>query len=348
MNETMSDELSRLRAENARLRALLACHGIAADEPEPTPRKPALSLEEKVTLFRSLFQGREDVFARRWFSNSTGKSGYQPVCSREWNREFCNKKKFKCTECPNREFQPLGYNDIYRHLEGKEPNGRDVVGVYAILPDNTCRFLCCDFDDKSCEHGYQDDVRVYVSVCRDWNIPAYIERSRSGNGAHVWILFSEPIAARQARRLGNAILTEAMEREGRMSFKSYDRFFPNQDFMPTGGFGNLVALPLQGRARKDGNSVFVNDDFVPFADQWSYLQGMKKMSAVEVDRLVSRYDKEPLGELSKSSESAPWGRPQPRPMTKADFPKAITITRSSGIYIPTENLSAKAINHFSR
>lgn len=348
MHETESDELKRLRAENARLRALLAQHGIAADEPEPTPRKPVLSLEEKVALFRSLFQGREDVFARRWFSPTTGKSGYQPVCAREWSREYCDKKKFKCAECPNREFQPLGYDDIYRHLEGKDPNGRDVVGVYAILPDNTCRFLCCDFDDKSCEHGYQKDVMAYVGVCRDWGIPAYIERSRSGNGAHVWILFNEPVKARTARGLGNAILTEAMEREGRMSFKSYDRFFPNQDFMPAGGFGNLVALPLQGRARKEGNSVFVNDDFVPFADQWSYLQNMEKMSVAEVERLVSRYDKGPLGELSKSSESTPWERPLPKPMSTADFPKHITIVRSSGIYIPTKGLSAKAVNHLKR
>lgn len=349
MNETMSDELSRLRAENARLRALLAQHGIAVDEPENmSPRKPALSLEKKVALFRSLFQGREDVFARRWFSPTTGKSGYQPVCAREWSREYCDKKKFKCAECPNREFQPLGYSDIYRHLEGKDPNGRDVVGVYAILPDNTCRFLCCDFDDKNCEHGYQKDVMAYVGVCRDWGIPAYIERSRSGNGAHVWILFDEHIKAQTARRLGNAILTEAMEREGRMSFKSYDRFFPNQDFMPTGGFGNLVALPLQGRARKDGNSVFVDEDFIPLTDQWEYLQRMTKMTAAEVEKLVSRYDREPLGELSKSSESAPWERPLPKPMSTADFPKHITIVRSSGIYIPTKGLSAKAVNHLKR
>ena len=262
---------------------------------------------------------------------------------------YCNKKKYKCAECPNREFQQLGYTDVYAHLEGKDPNGKDVIGAYAILPDNTCFFLCCDFDDKNCEHGYQDDVRAYVSVCRDWNIPAYVERSRSGNGAHVWILFDEPIKAQSARRLGNTILTEAMEREGRMSFKSYDRFFPNQDFIPEGGFGNLVALPLQGHARKNGNSVFVDDNFIQYPDQWAYLQQMMKMPLAQVDSTLSLHtNQEPLGALSKTSESAPWERPEPRPMKRSDFPKTIVITRLNGLYIPMDGLSANVVNHLKR
>lgn len=342
----MDNELERLKTEVLRLRTLLEENGI---DWKPKPAIPLLSLEEKVNLFRSLFVGREDVFARRWCSSSTGKSGYQPVCTREWNREFCDKKKYKCAECPNREFKPLGYDDIYRHLEGKDPNSRDVVGVYAILPDNTCRFICCDFDDKSCEHGYEADVMAYINVCKDWNIPAYIERSRSGNGAHVWILFAEPVKAKTARLLGNTILTEAMEREGKMSFKSYDRFFPNQDFMPQGGFGNLVALPFQGQARKKKNSVFVDENFQPYPDQWAYLQTIRKMTVIEVESVVAKYSGEQaMGELSKSSESMPWERPIPKPMTKADFPPSLTIVRSSGVYIPMNGLSAKAINHLKR
>ena len=146
-----------------------------------------LSLDEKVALFRSLFRGREDVFARRWQSRRSGKSGYQPVCVNEWNPVLCDKRKYQCAECPNRQFAPLTDTDIYRHLEGKSADFRDVVGLYVIREDNTCYFLCADFDDKNCEHGYENDVSAFVAVCRDWSVPCSVERSRSGNGAHVWI-----------------------------------------------------------------------------------------------------------------------------------------------------------------
>lgn len=342
------DDINALKAEIERLRTLLDANGIDW-RPRPVFTRSDLSLEERVNLFRSLFRGREDVFARRWESRNSGKSGYQPVCRREWQSQYCDKKKYKCAECPNREFEPLAYKHIYRHLEGRDPDCRDVVGLYAITANDGCNFLCADFDDKSCEHGYQNDVKAYIAVCRDWDIPAYTERSRSGNGAHVWIFFAEEVKARDARRLGNAILTEAMERDGRMSFKSYDRLFPNQDTMPTGGFGNLVALPLQGRARKNGNSVFVNDDFKPYADQWGFLQSVKKMTVLELAAAISsRCAQEPMGALSKTSESAPWEPPTAKSMSKAEFPTTIKLVLANGIYIPLKGLSAKSVNHLKR
>lgn len=308
-----------------------------------------LSLEDKVALFRSLFKGREDIFARRWYSRTSGRSGYQPVCFHEWHRELCDKKKYKCVECPNRKFKELGYDDIYRHLEGKDENGCDVIGIYAILSDNNCHFLCVDFDDKSCEHDYQNDVLAYVNVCKDWGIPYSIERSRSGNGAHVWAFFSEPLSAVKVRRLGNAILTEAMNREGRMSFKSYDRLFPNQDRLPEGGFGNLVALPLQGKARKDGNSIFVDETFTAYDDQWKYLLEVKRIPESMVDEILARHGlSSELGELLKTSETKPWETPLPQNITDADFPKEVVIVKLNMLYIPLYGLSGKALNHIKR
>ena len=347
-----------LRKENTELRSLLCAHGI-----EYKPRSAnvidsiyspvslpvfKLSLDERVALFMSLFKGRKDVFARRWFSKSTGKAGYQPVCVNEWRRGVCDKKTYKCAECPNRDFAPLTSQDVYRHLEGKDENCCDVVGLYAIMPDNNCSFLCTDFDDKSCKHGYKDDVLAFVGVCRDWQIPYAIERSRSGNGAHVWIFFEEPLPAFKARRLGNAILTEAMNRDGRMSFNSYDRFFPNQDRLPEGGFGNLVALPLQGQARKNLNSVFVDDDFLAHKDQWSFLYNIRKVKEDNVDKLLNLHVNEEFGALSTSSESKPWVTPTPQNLTKADFYSTMEIVKADKIYIPLKSISAKVLNHLKR
>lgn len=165
-------KLQELEKENARLRKILDVHGIPyiVTEPNVTTKESLqaifhtdskLSLQEKVALFRSVFQGRDDIFAKRWYSSTTQKSGYQPVCTREWNREFCDKRKYKCADCPNRQFAPLAYNDFFNHLAGKDAWGRDVIGLYPIRKDNTCSFLCTDFDDKSCEHGYKNDVLVH-------------------------------------------------------------------------------------------------------------------------------------------------------------------------------------------
>ena len=351
--------LHELEEENSILKSLLSKHGIAYEKVQPetvvlaqesekqNSAMHSLSLQEKIDLFRSIFKGREDVFAKRWYSYTSKKSGYQPVCEREWNREFCDKRKHKCAECPNRLFTPLTNEHIYNHLAGKDDYGRDVVGVYAIMDDNTCNFLCTDFDDKSCEHGYQNDVLAFVCVCKHWGIPCYIERSRSGNGAHVWIFFETPIAAAKARKLGKAILSEAMNKNARISFNSYDRFFPNQDTLPEGGFGNLVALPLQGKARRNGNSIFVDEKFQPYTDQWEILLNVQKIDESRITYIIQTHNFS-IGELTKSSESKPWETPKPTTIEKADFPSSITLIRANMLYIPMERLSTKAINHFKR
>jgi DNA primase small subunit len=348
-----------LHKENEVLRSLLKIHGVEYEtRMKEDMNKPiyslvsvptiTLSIDERIRLFQSLFKGREDVFARRWFSKTTGKSGYQPVCINEWKQGICDKKKYRCAICPNRNFAPLTTQDMYRHLEGKDEYCCDVVGLYAIMQDNNCAFLCADFDDKNCKYGYKEDVLAYVGVCREWLIPYAIERSRSGNGAHVWIFFEAPLPASKARRLGNAILTEAMTRNGQMSFNSYDRFFPNQDYLPEGGFGNLVALPLQGQARRKENSVFVDNDFLVYKDQWAFLYNLKKIQESTIDQLLRLHYQEELGKLSMSSESKPWVTPLPQNITQEDFHAKVEIIKADKLYIPLKAVSAKVLNHLKR
>ena len=344
--QQLLERIKELEAENTELRKRLG------EDVTPTEKKPTamqnLSLQEKVDLYRSLFKGREDVIARRWYSKTSGKAGYQPVCQNEWT-PMCDKRTFKCTDCPNRHFSPLTDNDIYRHLEGKDADGRDVIGLYVLNEDNTCHLLCTDFDDKNCEHGYKNDVLAFIDVCRSWNIPCSVERSRSGNGAHVWIFFDNPVLAVKVRRLGNAILTEAMSRNGKISFNSYDRFFPNQDTMPEGGLGNLVALPLQGNARKHGNSVFVDENFEPYPDQWEFLLNVGKLSEQLLEDILKKTANiQPLGELSKTSESKPWETPMPKEIGRSDFSSEVIIIRSNMLYIPLNQLSSKVLNHLKR
>ena len=303
------------------------------------------SSNEKILLYRSLLCGREDVFTRRWYSKTTEKSGYQPVCENEWADGLCDKKKYKCSVCPNRKLSPITDENIYKHLEGKDYYGRDVIGIYPMLIDETCHFLCADFDDKE----YEKDALAFCEICDELNIPAHIERSRSGGGAHVWIFFDMPVPAATSRKLGSLILTKAMEKRSELSFSSYDRLFPNQDTMPNGGFGNLIALPLQGQARKNDNSVFVDRNFKSYSDQWEYLSRIQKISIQTIENLLDSYSKnDVLGILVDESPEKPWDTKPRIQLTSNDFPDKLEIVRSNMIYVPRDGLSANAQNQIKR
>lgn len=201
----------------------------------------------KIALFRSLFRGRDDVYPRRFESRRTGRSGYSPVCANEWVRGLCDKPAVRCPECPNRRFLPFTDETVRQHLAGQDETGGEfVIGVYPMLLDESCFFLAADFNKE----GWQEDMAAIRETCHRMGLVATIERSRSGNGAHLWLFFDAAIPAILARKLGAHILTETMERRPEIGLDSYDRLFPNQDTLPRGGFGNLIALPLQKRARQ--------------------------------------------------------------------------------------------------
>ena len=203
--------------------------------------------EVKIALFRTLFRGREDVYPRR-FESSKDRQGRLSTCfANESIRGVCEKPRIKCSDCPHQRFIPIADETIRWHLSGKDDEGKDfVMGIYPMLQDETCFVLAVDFDKA----GWQEDARAFCETCCHLNVSYALERSRSGNGAHVWIFFEQAIPAALARKLGSHILTETMERRSELGLRSYDRFLPNQDTLPGGGFGNLIALPLQRLPRR--------------------------------------------------------------------------------------------------
>lgn len=243
--------------------------------------------EDKIALFRRLFRGREDVYPKRFESTKTGKVGYQPACQNEWIKPFCKKPKIRCGECARREFLPVTDDVIRNHLRGADSGNKSkkdfTIGVYPLLLEETCWFLAADFDKKS----WMEDIRAVLETCKSYGIPVAVERSRSGNGAHLWIFFSSPVPAATARQMGSFILTQAMEKRPEIGLDSYDRLFPNQDTMPKGGFGSLIALPLQKRPRDNGNSLFVDEDFQPYPDQWAFFSSIRSMDRIEVESIAA-------------------------------------------------------------
>ncbi len=300
---------------------------------------------EKIKLFRSLFRGREDVYAKRYYNFKSGIGGYVPACKNEWAIGVCDKKAYSCGSCPNHDFLSLTDELIYKHLEGKDKHCRDVIGIYPMFEDETTYFLAVDFDGDC----WQQDIKAFRAACSEFEIEAAVERSRSGNGAHAWFFFDEQVPSVTARKFGSGLLTHAMNKRHEIKFKSYDRLFPNQDTMPKGGFGNLIALPLQGRARKDGNSLFIDDDFVPFADQWNFLSHVSSITLEQLDKWISVICSHgELGELAKTGEDKPWETPKPIMLKRHDLPNAIDITLANGVYIKKDGVSQKALNKIKR
>jgi superfamily II DNA or RNA helicase len=260
----------------------------APPPPVPTetgPQGPTTS-QDKVTLFRTLFRGRTDVFPVRWESQKSDRAGYSPACANDFVPGLCAKKNRGvrrrigsiCGDCENQAFRPVTDGEVLKHLQG-----RHVMGVYPMLRDETCWFVAADFD----EQAWQDDVAAFAETCCAFDVPVAVERSRSGNGAHAWILFGAPISAVIARKLACFMITETMARRHELAMASYDRLFPNQDTMPKGGFGNLIALPLQLTSREQGNTEFLDESLRPYPDQWAFLASLRRMDPEDALRLTT-------------------------------------------------------------
>jgi superfamily II DNA or RNA helicase len=333
------------------------------DAAEPDPEKAPECVtnsspsKAKISLFMDLFRGRQDVYPRRFESRRTGKSGYQPACRNEWKKGRCRKPRVKCANCNYREFQPVTEVIIRNHLLGRDPEKGTqsdfTIGVYPLLPDETCWFLVADFDKTT----WKEDAIAFLETCKTYNVPAALERSRSGNGGHIWIFFSEPISAPLARQLGAFVLTETMERRPEIGLDSYDRFFPSQDTIPTGGFGNLIALPLQNKARELGNSLFLDQEFSPYLDQWKFLANVRRMKPQEAEILVEEAVRrgQVVGvrmHVTDEDENEPWTAPpsrQPKPIpVTGPVPETIELVLNNQIYVAKEGLSPALRNRLIR
>lgn len=340
------------------------------------------SPQEKINLFKSLFVGRQDVFALRWQNSKSGKSGYSPVCANKWLSGKCDMKKYSCSTCPFKLPVRLDDKYFYNHLAGKDELARDVIGLYPLLPENLCLFLAIDFDahapkaqttitsthandQKSYNHKenealWKSDILAVHKTSSELNIPSYMEISRSGNGGHLWFFFEDNISARLARNFGSAILKLTMQKRHSISFESFDRMFPNQDEIPKGGYGNLIALPLQGKAVKEGHSVFVDEDFKPFDDQWRFLSSIKKIDEKSIRSAIREIENQLLDFVEKDeSEFEISGGINLKEdfnklnhknafLTKNDFPSKVKITLSNYIEIEKTGISERALGILRR
>jgi hypothetical protein len=362
------EELVRLESRRAAvlkkiqdLKHQRASSPITMPQADHTVNKSAITnrsaSEDKITLFMSLFKGRTDVYPRRFESKRSGKSGYQPACRHEWIKGVCAKPRVKCGNCNHRVFLPVTDQVIRNHLMGTDletSSQRDfTVGVYPLLMDESCWFLAADFDKAS----WKDDVSAFLQTCRSYDLPTALERSRSGSGGHIWTFFSKAIPAALARQLGAFLLTETMERRPEIGLDSYDRFFPSQDTLPSAGLGSLIALPLQKRPREEGNSLFINEHFEPYSDQWAFLSNLRRMTSQEVEGIVEEAKRRGrvVGvriPVTEEDEEEPWTTPPSRhreePKITGPLPTQLELVLGNQIYVAKQELPPALRNRLIR
>lgn len=349
---------ARLEVENARLRLILASHGLPSAPIEQHPSdqllNPSTAIHngsppsEKLKLFRSLFRGREDVYALRWEKGE--KHGYAPAADMDWKAiHAAPPDKRKQVTIKTRSLRSLTDVAIRDHLEGKA-----TIGVYPLLPDETCWFLAADFDKSA----WREDTLAFLSTCHRFHVPAVLEKSRSGNGGHIWIFFDRPVPACDARRLGAALLTRTSESRHEIGLDSYDRLFPNQDTMPKGGFGNLIALPLQKIPRKLGCSVFLDERFEPVPDQWKFLSAVKPIAANMLPALIHEVAPEEnivgvrFAALDEDAERDPWLLPPSKKRrekpVEGPLPTKVRLVLSNLVYIEKKDLPPAILDRLFR
>lgn len=302
-------ELERLRAENVRLSRLLELQGqdtappseqLSAAVTAPGSVTMASPVEDKLALYADRFRARTDVYAVRWENARTGGAGWMPAVAGGWRKGMDRR---------GATYLPFTAGVLGAHLRGDV-----LVGLYPLSAENTCHFLAADFDGPAA----MLDALAYSKAARARGVPAAVEISQSGRGAHVWVFFTSPIPAAVARGVGTALIHEAMVLRGSMDLRSYDRLFPNQDVLPEGGFGNLIAAPLQGRRRKDGLTVFLDlATLEPYEDQWAFLSTREVGSPTLADVLTPH-----LAKWTQAADGAWTGRaPAPLPPRNGQGPR---------------------------
>ncbi len=304
--------------------------------------KSNLTREEKVKIFMNYFKGRDDVYPYLSIDkNNPSVKYYIPACTNEWKQGICNKTMGKkCKSCQYRENKPLSKDVIYKHMYENNP-----IGIYPLLENDTCFFLSLDFDNKENNNDIKSEVLAFASVCDKYNVPIALEKSRSGKGIHIWIFFEKNIKALTARKLGSLLLSKTMEISN-ISITSFDRMFPNQDTMPKGGYGNLIALPFQYEPSKYGNTIFVDRNFIQINNQIEYLKSIHKLTELEVFDKIEKLSGETIDighEIVNMNKEV-----LTKSKSNIEYPKSIKVTLNDMVYIDKANMPSIVKNSFRR